>query len=196
MTSMWTVLMSGGCVFVSNGYWARCKWNWNVSRETFMQLNLSLYQKNWVAEDWASAVNRVRDLSRVSLCSTWNIFYLVSRDLKMDNVHYCKDVESTWWTSSKDGFLDLARVLSRAKRELKYWCSQCFWVVLRVFYKELRWGVCSAWNILTGGTKREIAEVITFRLSFGNNCFTFGIMNCSTGNIKTPPDSSLVDADL
>ena len=46
------------------------------------------------------------------------------------------------------------------------------------------------------GTKREIVEVITFRLSFGNNCFTFGIMNCSTLNIKTPPESSLVDADL
>lgn len=23
-------------------------------------------------------------------------FYLVSRGLEMDNVHYCKDVESTW----------------------------------------------------------------------------------------------------
>ena len=31
------------------------------------------------------------------------------------------------------------------------------------------------------GTKREIVEVITFRLSFGNNCFTFGIMNYSPG---------------
>ena len=67
----------------------------NVSRETFVQLNLSLYQKTeWQKTEYLPS-------TEAGICHEFlyvpreTFFYLVSRGLEMDNVHYCKDVEST-----------------------------------------------------------------------------------------------------